>query len=67
LTHELVHIVRFSQFLALFEASPEQKQQEEQHVHRLTQKILTPLKYLELPLVMRYYEDWQGGLQHADL
>jgi hypothetical protein len=67
LTHELVHIVRFSQFLALFEASPEQKQQEEQHVHRLTQKILASLRYPDLPPVMRYYENWQGGLQYADL
>ncbi len=61
LTHELVHIVRFSQFLALFEAPAGQKQQEEEHVHRLTQKILEPLKYLDLLAVIRYYESWQGG------
>jgi len=63
-THELVHIVRFSQFLALFEASEEQKRQEEKRVHRLTQKILEPFKYLDMPPVLRYYEHhWQGGWQ----
>jgi len=63
-THELVHIVRFSQFLALFEASEEQKLKEEQRVHRLTHQILKPLNYLDMPQVIRYYEDhWQGGWQ----
>ena len=67
-THELVHIIRFSQFLALFEAPEEQKQEEEQRVHRLTQKILAPLKFRDLPPVIRYYnERTQGGLQYADL
>jgi hypothetical protein len=63
-THELVHIVRFSQFLALFEAPEEEKQQEERRVHDLTRKILAPLNFSELAPVMRYYEDyWQGGWQ----
>jgi len=63
-THELVHIVRFSQFLALFEASPGQKLAEEQRVHRLTQRILEPFNYLDMPPVIRYYEHhWQGGWQ----
>ena len=67
-THELVHIVRFSQFLALFEAPEEHKQEEERRVHRLTQKILAPLKFRDLPPVMRYYDErTQGGLQYADL
>ncbi len=68
ITHELVHVVRFSQFLALFEASEEQKQEEETRVHRLTQTILAPLNSRELPRVIRYYEDnWQGGRQYAHL
>ena len=67
-THELVHIVRFSQFLALFEAPEEHKQEEERRVHRLTQKILAPLPVRDLPPVMRYYDERiQGGLQYADL
>jgi hypothetical protein len=64
LTHELVHIVRFSQFLALFEAPEEHKQREERQVHHLTQKILAPLKIRDLAPVMRYYNDHlQGGWQ----
>ena len=67
-THELVHIVRFSQFLALFEAPEEHKQEEENRVHRLTQKILAPLKFRDLPPVMQYYDErTQGGLQYANL
>jgi hypothetical protein len=68
LTHELVHVVRFSQFMALFEASEEDKQEEERRVHHLTQKILAPLTVRDLPPVMRYYDDHrQGGWQYAHL
>jgi hypothetical protein len=67
-THELVHIVRFSQFLALFETPEEGKGEEEQRVHRLTQKILAPLNVRDLPPVIQYYDDnLQGGLQYAHL
>ena len=55
-THELVHVIRFSQFLAQFEASEEEKAREETRVHRLTQKILQPLNFLDLPPVIRYYQ-----------
>jgi hypothetical protein len=55
ITHELVHVIRFSQFLALFEACGEEQALEEARVHHLTQKILTPLNFLELTPVMGYY------------
>jgi hypothetical protein len=51
LTHELVHIVRFSQFLARFEALERERLQEEERVHRLTQKILAPLNFIALPRI----------------
>jgi hypothetical protein len=52
LTHELVHIVRFSQFLACFEASEAEKRREEEQVQLLTRKILAPLNYLAiLPMI----------------
>jgi hypothetical protein len=67
-THELVHIVRFSQFLALFETPEEQKHEEERRVHRLTQNILAPVKVQNLPPVIKYYNDnLQGGWQYAHL
>jgi hypothetical protein len=55
-THELVHVIRFSQFLALFEASEAEKAREERRVHRLTQQILQPLNFIDLPPVIRYYQ-----------
>lgn len=68
LTHELVHIVRFSRFEARFEASAAERRREEALVHRLTRNILAPLNSLDLGPVMRYYEDqWQGGCQYAHL
>jgi hypothetical protein len=65
LTHELVHIVRFSRYEARFETSAEDKRREEALVHRLTWKILAPLNSLELGPVIQYHreqwQDWQGG------
>jgi len=64
LTHELVHIVRFSRFEAFFDASPREMDEEESRVHRLTWKILAPLNILDLGPVIRYYEEqWQGGCE----
>jgi len=54
LTHELVHIVRFSRFLARFEATEGEKRQEEEQVHLLTRKILAPLNFIALPPVIGY-------------
>ncbi|MFZ2088430.1 MAG: hypothetical protein WAU47_07620 [Desulfobaccales bacterium] len=68
LTHELVHIVRFSQFDARFETSPEDKRREEDRVHRLTWKILAPLNSLDLGPVIQYHQEhWQGGCDYAHL
>jgi hypothetical protein len=68
LTHELVHIVRFSQFQALFEAPEEERRREEERVHRLTQDILAPLDFLELQPAIRYYERSRpGGWHYAHL
>lgn len=68
LTHELVHIVRFSRFQARFEASWPERLAEEQHVHRLTRNILAPLSFLELAPVFACYEDTrQGGWHDAHL
>lgn len=68
LTHELVHIVRFSRFEARFDASPEEMYAEEGRVHRLTWKILAPLNFLDLGPVIKYYQElWQGGCEYAHL
>lgn len=68
LTHELVHIVRFSRFEARFETSEEDKHREEERVHRLTWKILAPLTSLDLGPVIQYHQEhWQGGSNYANL
>jgi len=68
LTHELVHIVRFSKFEARFDTTLEEKLQEEERVHRLTWKILAPLNSLNLGPVIKYHQEhWQGGCDYAHL
>ena len=68
LTHELVHIVRFSQYQALFDAPAGERRREEERVHRLTQEILAPLDFLDLQTAIRYWEaNRQGGWQYAYL
>jgi hypothetical protein len=44
-THELVHIVRFSKYLVNFYASPEEKIEEEARVHEKTHEILSELQF----------------------
>ncbi|MGQ9689219.1 MAG: hypothetical protein ACUVXF_10595 [Desulfobaccales bacterium] len=68
LTHELIHIVRFSKFEARFDAGPEERHAEEGRVHRLTWEILAPLNFLDLGPVIKYYQKfWQGGCEYAHL
>lgn len=67
-THELIHIVRFSKFEARFEADGRERLEEEGRVHRLTWQILAPLNFLDLGPVIRYYQEiWQGGCAYAHL
>ena len=56
ITHELVHIVRFSQFHQLFDASEAEKAQEEKRVHSLTRDILRPFRCPDLKRIGLYYQ-----------
>ena len=58
ITHELIHIVRFSRFLQHFAASSEEKELEERRVHQATHQILTPLRVSGLAAVLEYYRQW---------
>jgi hypothetical protein len=60
ITHELVHIVRFSQFHQLFDATAEEKAQEEKRVHSLTREILKPFKCPDLEEIALYYHSPQS-------
>jgi hypothetical protein len=59
ITHELIHIVRFSKFLQHFEASPEERMAEEKRVHLRTHEILKSVQLDGLPNVLEFYNDWR--------
>ncbi len=58
-THELIHIVRFSKFLQNFDASPEEKKKEEARVHELTRKILFVVQIPGMKDVLKFYDKWR--------
>lgn len=58
-THELIHIVRFSKFLQHFEASLDDKMKEESQVHQLTHDILQNVRVSGLTQVMLFYRKWR--------
>jgi hypothetical protein len=58
MTHELIHIVRFSKFLQNFDASDSEIMEEEARVHKKTREILTPVKVRGLSPVFEFYDKW---------
>ncbi len=61
-THELIHIVRFSKFLQRFDASPDEKMQEETRVHKTAHEILITIRDEGMPDVMKFYNRWHQPL-----
>ena len=59
ITHELIHIVRFSKFLQSFDASSEERMAEEKRVHHRTHDILHPVLMEGLSKVLEFYNDWR--------
>ncbi len=59
-THELVHIVRFSKFEQRYENKNESDvtMEEERRVHRLTHAILESVSIYGLKQVFEFYKDW---------
>jgi len=58
ITHELIHIVRFSRFLHLFHATEHERRIEEQKVHNITKEILQSLRMSALKPVLDF-KGWQ--------
>ena len=60
LTHELVHVVRFSKFKQRYENKNESDVtlEEEHKVHELTHRILKPVSVPGLKQVFEFYRDW---------
>lgn len=63
ITHELIHIVRFTKFLQSFDALPDEKMEEEARVHKNTREILKPAKVVGLTEVFEFYSNWQIPLE----
>lgn len=59
ITHELIHIVRFGKFLQGFEASDQERREEEALVHSETHQILHHLRLDGLPEVLGFFENWR--------
>ena len=59
ITHELIHIVRFGKFLQGFEASAQERLEEEARVHDRTHRILKPLRVEGLSEVLGFFENWR--------
>ncbi len=59
ITHELIHIVRFSKFLQNFEASDRERMAEEKRVHLRTHELLKPVQVTGLANVLEFYNDWR--------
>jgi hypothetical protein len=66
ITHELIHIVRFSKFLQGFDASADERLAEEQRVHARTHDILLGMKLAGLPDVLHFYRDWRQVYEQID-
>ena len=58
-THELIHILRFSKFQQYFEASPEEIMAEEAQVHEITHGILFGVNISGMENVLIFYEKWR--------
>ncbi|KPJ76819.1 MAG: hypothetical protein AMJ54_10400 [Deltaproteobacteria bacterium SG8_13] len=58
-THELIHIVRFTKFLQQFDAAPEDRLVEEKRVHAATHQVLAPVKTAGLAEVLEFYGEWR--------
>ena len=58
-THELIHIVRFSKFLQGFDASQNEIAAEESRVHEITREILGPVGIPGLDNVLKFYDRWR--------
>jgi hypothetical protein len=66
LTHELIHIVRFSKFLQNFNAQPEERMAEESRVHKLTREILRSVRIDGISDVLNFYIQWHELINGTD-
>jgi len=58
ITHELIHIVRFTKFLQSFVATADERLAEEIRVHAKTHEILKPVRIPGMRSVFEFYAQW---------
>ena len=58
-THELIHIVRFTKFLQQFDAAPDDRMDEEKRVHATTHQLLVQISVPGLAEVLEFYGEWK--------
>ncbi len=61
LTHELIHVARFSLEPQRFYLVDRQKGTEEKDVHRITYEVLKPLREPHLVPLLEQYRPWREG------
>lgn len=66
ISHELIHIVRFSRFLQGFDATPAERLEEEKRVHAVTNEILSSRKIEGLHAVLDFFGDWRRVYERVD-
>jgi hypothetical protein len=62
MVHELIHIERFSRFKQNFQATPEERRDEEARVHRLTRDIVETLPVAGMDAVLHFFGQWHGPI-----
>ena len=60
ITHELIHIVRFTKFLQSFVATADERLAEEMRVHGKTHEILKPVSIVGMDSVFDFYAQWRN-------
>lgn len=55
-THELIHVIRFGQFIQFFDANTEQRMKEEEYVHKRTVDILKKISMNGMEKIIGFYE-----------
>jgi len=63
--HELIHVIRFSKFLQAFDASAEQRLEEEARVHDKTRAILEKAAIKGMESIFAFYKAWEGPLDQV--
>jgi len=61
-THELIHVIRFTKYLQAFDASAKEKIIEEARVHEKTRAVLRSAQIPGMGVVFDFYRAWQGPL-----